>query len=67
MGRGGIFLIHIFTSDDSDHAVLAVLAKVFAVLAKAFGPKASQIEVYKTVTLPILDEVLMGYNCTVFA
>ncbi|XP_022091821.1 kinesin-like protein KIF11-A [Acanthaster planci] len=34
---------------------------------KAFGPKAKQIEVYKSVVLPILDEVLMGYNCTVFA
>ncbi|XP_033632588.1 kinesin-like protein KIF11-B [Asterias rubens] len=34
---------------------------------KAFGPKAKQIEVYKSVVLPTLDEVLMGYNCTVFA
>nr|XP_054765646.1 kinesin-like protein KIF11 [Lytechinus pictus] len=34
---------------------------------KVFGPKAPQIEVYKSVCEPILDEVLMGYNCTVFA
>ncbi|XP_041476441.1 kinesin-like protein KIF11-B isoform X1 [Lytechinus variegatus] len=34
---------------------------------KVFGPKAPQIEVYKSVCAPILDEVLMGYNCTVFA
>ncbi|KAJ8025345.1 Kinesin-like protein KIF11 [Holothuria leucospilota] len=34
---------------------------------KVFGPKAKQIELYKSVVVPILDEVLMGYNCTVFA
>nr|CAC20783.1 kinesin-like boursin [Paracentrotus lividus] len=34
---------------------------------KVFGPKSTQIEVYKSVVAPILDEVLMGYNCTVFA
>uniref|UniRef100_A0A8C4R6U8 Kinesin-like protein n=1 Tax=Eptatretus burgeri TaxID=7764 RepID=A0A8C4R6U8_EPTBU len=32
-----------------------------------FGPLAKQIEVYKSVVCPILDEVIMGYNCTVFA
>uniref|UniRef100_UPI0037E83C87 kinesin-like protein KIF11 n=1 Tax=Semicossyphus pulcher TaxID=241346 RepID=UPI0037E83C87 len=32
-----------------------------------FGPAAKQIEVYRNVVCPILDEVIMGYNCTVFA
>lgn len=32
-----------------------------------FGPAAKQIEVYRSVICPILDEVIMGYNCTVFA
>lgn len=32
-----------------------------------FGPSAKQIEVYRSVLCPILDEVMMGYNCTVFA
>ncbi|XP_077206378.1 kinesin-like protein KIF11 [Paroedura picta] len=32
-----------------------------------FGAQAKQIEVYRSVMCPILDEVLMGYNCTVFA
>ncbi|XP_078421064.1 kinesin-like protein KIF11 [Cetorhinus maximus] len=32
-----------------------------------FGPSAKQIEVYKSVVYPILDEVIMGYNCTIFA
>uniref|UniRef100_A0A670YTZ6 Kinesin-like protein n=1 Tax=Pseudonaja textilis TaxID=8673 RepID=A0A670YTZ6_PSETE len=32
-----------------------------------FGAQAKQIDVYRTVVCPILDEVLMGYNCTVFA
>ncbi|XP_069836215.1 kinesin-like protein KIF11 isoform X2 [Dendropsophus ebraccatus] len=32
-----------------------------------FGPAAKQIEVYRSVVCPILDEVIMGYNCTIFA
>ncbi|XP_072413832.1 kinesin-like protein KIF11 [Chiloscyllium punctatum] len=32
-----------------------------------FGPCAKQIDVYKSVVYPILDEVIMGYNCTIFA
>ncbi|XP_015262120.1 PREDICTED: kinesin-like protein KIF11 [Gekko japonicus] len=32
-----------------------------------FGAQAKQIDVYRSVMCPILDEVLMGYNCTVFA
>ena len=34
---------------------------------KVFGPNSKQIEVYKSVVVPVLDEVLMGYNCTIFA
>ncbi|XP_077586489.1 kinesin-like protein KIF11 isoform X2 [Stigmatopora nigra] len=32
-----------------------------------FGPSAKQIDVYRSVVCPILDEVIMGYNCTIFA
>lgn len=32
-----------------------------------FGPAAKQIDVYKSVVYPILHEVIMGYNCTIFA
>ncbi|KFW02036.1 Kinesin-like KIF11, partial [Eurypyga helias] len=32
-----------------------------------FGAQAKQIDVYRSVMCPILDEVVMGYNCTVFA
>ncbi|KAL8185743.1 UNVERIFIED_CONTAM: hypothetical protein K2H54_057450 [Gekko kuhli] len=32
-----------------------------------FGAQAKQIDVYRSVMCPVLDEVLMGYNCTVFA
>uniref|UniRef100_T1IQI6 Kinesin-like protein n=1 Tax=Strigamia maritima TaxID=126957 RepID=T1IQI6_STRMM len=34
---------------------------------KVFPPHSEQIDVYKTVVQPLLDEVLTGYNCTVFA
>lgn len=34
---------------------------------QVFGPAAKQIDVYRSVVCPILDEVIMGYNCTVFA
>lgn len=32
-----------------------------------FGPSGKQIDVYRSVVCPILDEVIMGYNCTIFA
>ncbi|XP_061932410.1 kinesin-like protein Klp61F [Apis cerana] len=34
---------------------------------KVFGPNAKQIQVYNAVVSPLLEEVLAGYNCTVFA
>ncbi|XP_035742854.1 kinesin-like protein Klp61F [Vespa mandarinia] len=34
---------------------------------KVFGPLSKQIDVYKAVVSPLLEEVLAGYNCTVFA
>lgn len=32
-----------------------------------FAAHTPQIEVYKGIVTPIIEEVLMGYNCTVFA
>ncbi|OBZ75574.1 Kinesin-like protein cut7 [Grifola frondosa] len=32
-----------------------------------FGPDADQASIYHDVVSPMLDEVLMGYNCTLFA
>ncbi|KAM5236685.1 kinesin-like protein KIF11 [Ctenodactylus gundi] len=32
-----------------------------------FGTSTKQIDVYRSVVCPILDEVIMGYNCTIFA
>lgn len=34
---------------------------------QVYGPDATQVEVYRGVVEPIIEEVLMGYNCTVFA
>lgn len=34
---------------------------------RVFAPDTKQIDVYRSVVVPILDEVLMGYNCTIFA
>ncbi|KAI8097253.1 P-loop containing nucleoside triphosphate hydrolase protein [Halteromyces radiatus] len=32
-----------------------------------FGPESNQEEIYYEVAQPILDQVLLGYNCTIFA
>lgn len=32
-----------------------------------FGPEADQAMIYQDVVSPMLNEVLMGYNCTLFA
>lgn len=34
---------------------------------RAFGPESRQTEVYHSVVAPLIEEVLAGYNCTVFA
>ncbi|KAJ6622378.1 Kinesin-like protein Klp61F [Pseudolycoriella hygida] len=34
---------------------------------RTFGPDANQSDVYKVVVAPLIEEVLAGYNCTVFA
>lgn len=34
---------------------------------KVYGPDSQQIDVYRGVVEPLIEEVLMGYNCTVFA
>ncbi|XP_063432848.1 kinesin-like protein KIF11 [Mytilus trossulus] len=32
-----------------------------------FPPAASQLHVYTSIVIPIIEEVLLGYNCTIFA
>lgn len=34
---------------------------------RVFGPAASQAEVYDEAVRPVVDEVLRGFNCTIFA
>lgn len=34
---------------------------------RAFGPESKQSDVYHVVVAPLINEVLAGYNCTVFA
>jgi len=34
---------------------------------KVFGPKSQQLDVYRAVVEPLIEQVMMGYNCTVFA
>ncbi|XP_046743354.1 kinesin-like protein Klp61F [Diprion similis] len=34
---------------------------------KVFGPLSKQVSIYQAVVSPLVEEVLAGYNCTVFA
>lgn len=34
---------------------------------QVFAPESKQIDVYRTVVRPLIDQVLLGFNCTVFA
>ena len=42
------------------------LTKSFA-FDRVFGTNSKQVDVYKVVAAPLVEEVLAGYNCTVFA
>ncbi|CAI7649641.1 unnamed protein product [Penicillium crustosum] len=44
----------------------AVSNKTYA-FDKVFSPAADQATVYEDVVVPVLDEMLAGYNCTIFA
>lgn len=48
-------------------SAVAAAAKKTYTFDHVFGPDASQADVYEGVVEPIVDEVLQGYNCTVFA
>lgn len=48
------------------HTLESKLTKKFT-FDRAFGPDSKQVDVYKSVVAPLIDEVLSGYNCTVFA
>lgn len=45
---------------------LSTTTKTFT-FDRVFASDTKQIDVYRSVVVPILDEVLMGYNCTIFA
>lgn len=34
---------------------------------RTFGPESKQSDVYQVIVAPLINEVLSGYNCTVFA
>ncbi|KAM8709621.1 hypothetical protein ACLKA7_016433 [Drosophila subpalustris] len=48
------------------HTVDSKLTKKFT-FDRTFGPESRQCDVYSTVVAPLIEEVLAGYNCTVFA
>lgn len=52
--------------DIGNTSSLSTTTKTFT-FDRVFAPEAKQMDVYRSVVVPILDEVLMGYNCTIFA
>lgn len=32
-----------------------------------FGPYSKQVDLYNTMVAPLVEEILTGYNCTIFA
>lgn len=59
-------LKYVLTSTGETHQSVAK-CDLLTLPQQVFGAQAKQIEVYRNVVCPILDEVIMGYNCTVFA
>ena len=48
------------------HLSLSSLPRV-ARVSDGSGRPSLQVEVYRKVVMPLLEQVLLGYNCTVFA
>eukprot|EP00090_Calanus_glacialis_P016225 TRINITY_DN25444_c0_g1_i1.p1 TRINITY_DN25444_c0_g1~~TRINITY_DN25444_c0_g1_i1.p1 ORF type:complete len:1065 (-),score=410.75 TRINITY_DN25444_c0_g1_i1:108-3302(-) len=59
--------------DITSHREMVVKEKPHTNLSKSyqfdrvFGPKSQQLDVYRAVVEPLIEQVMMGYNCTVFA
>jgi hypothetical protein len=34
---------------------------------RSFSPYSTQLHVFESLASPVVDEVLLGYNCTIFA
>ncbi|XP_028390814.1 kinesin-like protein KIF11-A isoform X2 [Dendronephthya gigantea] len=49
-----------------DVADKSCITKTFG-FDRVFDPNSTQLDVYRYVVCPLLEEVLLGYNCTVFA
>lgn len=56
----------VIKQDIANTSSLSTTTKTFT-FDRVFGPDTKQIDVYRSVVVPILEEVLMGYNCTIFA
>jgi kinesin family protein 11 len=59
--------------DITSHREMVVKEKPHTNLTKSyqfdrvFGPKSHQLDVYRAVVEPLIEQVMIGYNCTVFA
>lgn len=51
-------LVYITNGINSSHVLL---------LVQVFGPESKQCELYEQAVVPIVHEVLEGFNCTIFA
>ena len=56
----------VIKQDIANTSSLSTTTKTFT-FDRVFGPDTKQIDVYRSAVVPILEEVLMGYNCTIFA
>jgi len=54
------------TTKDIQVVEKSSLSKSFS-FDRVFGVNSKQVDVYKVVAAPLVEEVLLGYNCTVFA
>lgn len=52
--------------DIANTSSLSSTTKTFT-FDRVFAPDTKQVDLYRSVVVPVLDEVLMGYNCTIFA
>lgn len=58
---------YVVKSDNITSIVTVNNSKQFGPFDKCYGPETTQQELYMDVVSPLIQEVLSGYNCTVFA
>ena len=67
LDRGNHIKLEVIKDRQELRLYLSDKSTKFYTFDRVFTPEASQLNIYKSMVMPMVEEVLEGYNCTIFA